>query len=137
MTKKTYHGHCHCGAVAYEAKIDADTGTTRCNCSLCTPSRFWFAIVQPEDFKLENGEDQLSDYSWIPPGKSKAHLRYRFCKTCGVRTFAEGEAGKFYAVSIATLDGFEQDANQLVESMKYVDGRHDDYKHEPAETRLL
>jgi hypothetical protein len=135
MAKKTYHGSCHCGAVTFEAGIDFDKGTTRCNCSLCTPSRFWFVIVQAEDFKLEKGEDRLSDYSWIPPGKSEAHLRYRFCKICGVRTFAEGD--KFYAVAIATLEGFEQDADQLVKSMKYVDGRHDDYKHEPAETRLL
>ena len=69
MTKKTYHGSCHCGAVAFEAKIDFDKGTTRCNCSICTKSRFWFAIIQDEDFKVEKGEDQLSNYSWIPPGK--------------------------------------------------------------------
>ena len=62
---------------------------------------------------------------------------YRFCKTCGVRTFAEGNGGKFYAVAIATLDGIEQDADQLVKSLKYNDGRHDDLKHEPADTRLL
>jgi hypothetical protein len=135
MAKKTYHGSCHCGAVAFEAKIDFAKGTTRCNCSICAKSRFWFAIVQAEDFEVEKGEDQLSDYSWIPPGKSEAHLHYRFCKTCGVRTFGDG--GKFYAVAIATLDGIEQDADQLAKSIKYVDGRHDDYKHAPADTRLL
>ena len=93
--------------------------------------------MQPENFKIEKGEDQLSDYSWIPPGKSEAHLRYRFCKTCGVRTFAQGNDGKFCAVSIAALDGIEQDADQLAGSIKYVDGRHDNYKHAPADTRLL
>ena len=137
MALKTYAGSCHCGAVAFEAKIDPDKGTTRCNCSICAKSRFWFAIVQPENFKIEKGEDQLSDYAWIPPGKSEAHLRYRFCKTCGVRTFAQGNGGKFNAVSIAALDGIEQDADQLATSIKYVDGRHDDYKHAPADTRLL
>jgi len=137
MAKKTYHGSCHCGAVAFEAKIDLDKGTTRCNCSICTKTRFWFVPVQAADFKIEKGEDQMSDYTWIPPGKSKANLHYRFCKTCGVRTFAEGNGGKYYAVAIAALDGIEQDADQVAKSIKYVDGRHDDYGHKPADTRLL
>jgi hypothetical protein len=93
--------------------------------------------VETEDFTVEKGEDQQSDYSWIPPGKSEAHLHYRFCKTCGVRTYAEGNGGKFYAVAIAMLDGIEQDTDQLAKSLKYNDGRHDDLKHEPADTRLL
>jgi hypothetical protein len=137
MTKKTYRGSCHCGAVAFETKIDFDKGTTRCNCSICTKSRFWFAFVQTEDFKVEKGEDQLFDYSWVPPGKSEAHLHYLFCKTCGVRTHAAGNGGEFYAVSIAALDGIEQDADKLAKSLKYHDGRHDDLKHEPVDTRLL
>lgn len=137
MAKKTYHGSCHCGAVAFAVRMEFDKGTTRCNCSICTKSRFWFAIVPPEDFELEKGEDQLSGYSWIPPGKSGSHLRYRFCKTCGIRIVGEGNGAKFYAVSIAALDGIEQDADQLAGTLKYNDGRHDDLKHEPADTRLL
>jgi hypothetical protein len=43
-------------------------------------ARFWFAIVQADDFKIEKGEDNLSDYTWIPPGKSKANLHYRFAR---------------------------------------------------------
>lgn len=94
-------------------------------------------MAWPEDFKVEKGENEQSDYTWIRPGKSESHLRYRFCKTCGIRTFAEGNGGKFYAVSIATLDGIEQDATELARTLKYNDGRHDDFKHEPADTRLL
>jgi hypothetical protein len=101
----------------------------------------WFAIVQADDFKIEKGGDQLSDYTWIPPGKSEANLHYRFCETCGVRVFAQGDkasaGGKFYAVAIAALDDIEQDADQVAKSIKYVDGRHDDYGHKPADTRLL
>jgi hypothetical protein len=137
MAKKTYHRSCHCGAIALEAEIDFDEGTTRCNCSICTKSRFWFAILQAEDLKVEKGEDQLPDYSWIPPGKSESHLRYRFCKTCGVRTFAEGNRRAFHAVAIAALDGIEQDADQLVRSLKFNDARHDDLTHASADTRLL
>ena len=138
MATKTYHGSCHCGAVVFEAKIDLDKGTTRCNCSLCAKTRFWFAVA--DDVKVEKGEDQLSDYTWIPSGKSEANLRYRFCKICGVRVFAQGitaSLGKFYAVAIAALDDIAPDADQVATSIKYVDGRHDDYKHKPADTRLL
>ena len=137
MAKTTYQGTCHCGTVAFEAKIDFDKGTTRCNCSICTKSRFWFAIVPPEDFKVKKGEDQQSDYTWIPPGKSESHLHYRFCKTCGVRTYAEGNGSTFYAVSIAALDGIDHDADRLAKSLTYQDGRHDDLKHAPADARLL
>lgn len=137
MTKKTYHGACHCGATAFDAALDFAQGTIRCNCSVCSKSRFWFAIVPGEDFKLTKGEEQLSDYTWIPPGKTEAHLHYRFCKHCGIRMYAEGNGGDFYAVSIATLDGIEQDADQLAATLKYNDGRNDDLKHAPADTRLL
>ena len=140
MTKKTYHGSCHCGAVAFEAKIDLDEGTTRCNCSICTKARAWFAIVKADDLTTKQGEDQLADYTWIPAGR-ESNLHYRFCKICGVRAFAQGDderlGGKFYAVAIAALDDVEKDSDQLIASIKYVDGRHDDYDHAPANTGLM
>lgn len=137
MTQKTYHGSCHCGAVAFEANIDFEKGTTRCNCSICNKSRFWFAIVPTGDFKIEKGDGALSDYTWIPTGKTESHLRYRFCKICGIRIVGEGNGGEFYAVSIAALDGIEDGADTLVKTLKFNDGRNDDLKHPPADTRLL
>jgi hypothetical protein len=141
MARKTYHGSCHCGAVAFAAKIDLDKGTTRCNCSICTKARAWFALVQADDVEIQKGEERLSDYTWIPPGRSEANLHYRFCETCGVRAFAQGDdeslGGRFYAVAIAALDDLAEDADQVARSINYVDGRHDDYKHVPADTRLM
>jgi len=137
--KKTYHGSCHCGAVRFEADIDLAKGTTRCNCSICTKARAWFAIVKADQFRMMAGADALTDYQWTPPGKPGPNLHYRFCKTCGIRPFAQGEqealGGVFYAVAIAALD--DADPDELAVSIKYVDGRHDHYDKVPEDTRLM
>lgn len=139
--KKTYHGSCHCGAVAFSAEIDLAKGTQRCNCSICTKARTWFAAVGGDELTVHKGEDNLADYSWTPPGGKKVNLHYRFCKTCGIRAFATGEeealGGTFHAVAIGALDDVEPNADQLARSIHYVDGRHDDYHEPPNDTRLM
>ncbi len=141
MAKKTYHGSWHCGAVAFTAEIELAQGTRRCNCSICTKARAWFAIVKADELTIQKGEEQLADYSWTPPGGPKVNLHYRFCKTCGIRAFARGEqedlGGTFYAVAIAALDDIQGDIDQLASSNTYVDGRHDKFSQAPADTRLM
>ena len=133
--EKKYSGSCHCGAVRFEANFDINEGTFKCNCSGCTKSRSWLAVVKPDAFRLIAGESALSDYQY---GRKTAH--HLFCKHCGVSSFDWGEdknlGGRFYAVQLACLD--DATVDELVNApITYVDGRHDNYKAAPAEVRHL
>ena len=82
-------------------------------------------------YPRENGHD----YACTSP-----FLHNRFCKTCGIRMFASGEAefmgGKFYALSVASLDNVDQE-ELAAAPMRFVDGRHDRFDQAPTDTRLL
>jgi hypothetical protein len=139
MSLKTYAGSCHCGAVRFEADIDLGEGTNRCNCSICSKARSWFALVSPDRFRWMAGADAQTEYHWAPPGRPGPNLRYCFCKTCGVRTAGQGEhgpsGGPFYFIAIASLD--DADPDELSDSIRYVDGRHDRFDRPPEDIRLM
>jgi len=131
---KTYQGSCHCGVVRYEADIDLEEGTGRCNCSVCAKRRFWGTTVRPEQFRLLSGEDGLGDYQF-----NTNSVHHRFCSTCGTPTFGHGYiaevGGAFYSVSLATLDGAEADL--AAAPVKYMDGANDNWWNPPVEIRHL
>ncbi len=138
MATQTHKGSCHCGAVRYEADLDLSKGTLRCNCSICSKARAWFAFTPADKFRLLDGESALADYQWTPPGRPQPNLHYRFCKTCGVRAFASGKDAKgndIRAIAVATLD--DADSDELAASIRYVDGLHNRFDRAPADTRLL
>lgn len=140
MTLRKYHGSCHCGAVRYEAEFDLAAGSNRCNCSLCSKARAWFLFVRGDAFRLLTGDDVLSDYRWVPPGRSEAGLTYRFCSRCGVRVYATGEleqlGGRFYALHVPTVD--DLDREELANApLRFVDNAHDRPDRAPADTRLM
>jgi hypothetical protein len=137
MGVQTYRGGCHCGGIRYAAEMDLSKGSIRCNCSLCSKSRAWFAFVPAEAFRLES-DDGGSQYRWTPPGKERPNLTYHFCENCGVRIHAEGkgpDGAATVAVQVATIEG--ADPEVLKAGIRYVDGRHDRFDREPENVEAL
>ena len=75
-------GGCHCGNVRFKVRI-RERQALECNCSICAKKGFINLIASAEDFKILQGEDQLSTYRF----NTKA-AEHRFCKTCGIHPFS-------------------------------------------------
>lgn len=137
--KRTYHGSCHCKAVTFEADIDLDQGTGKCNCTFCWKQRMWNAgQLTPDDFRLLTGAGALADY-----GKSGdwGETHQHFCRTCGIATHGHGRIEAmgdepFVSVHLAALDDLPVD-DLIAAPVHHMDGLHDAWERTPAETRHL
>lgn len=78
----THTGGCHCGRVRFEVEAPAVVDATDCNCSICRKSGFLHLIVPASDFRLLQGDDVLTTYTFNT-GAAKHH----FCSVCGVKSF--------------------------------------------------
>jgi len=121
---RVYHGGCLCGAVRYEATIDFSQGTIRCNCTLCTKAALWSIPIQPAAFQLLSGEESLTDFQ-----RNGRFAHYLFCKHCGVRSFARGDApwmgGPYVSIYVNCLD--DADLNGV--EIRHYDGLHDAWEN--------
>ncbi len=99
-----HHGGCHCGAVRYTVELDTAAQAIVCDCSICRRSGTMLSFVAPDKFTLQNGEDQLTDYTF-----NKQVIHHLFCKTCGVRSFARGAGpqGPMVAINVRCLDDID------------------------------
>jgi len=126
---KTYRGRCHCGAVTFEADLDLDQSSYRCNCSICRRTRFWPAVARSDGFRLLTGESELTEYLFNT--RKNQHF---FCRHCGVRAFGVGNdtpIGKMFGVNLGCLEGVSDEELSKV-PITYVDGLHDRWQDAPA-----
>ncbi|MBG1233455.1 GFA family protein [Aestuariivirga litoralis] len=116
MAVQHYQGGCQCGAVHYQVDVDIDK-TVTCNCSRCQRLGSVLAFTPIENFKLERGAENLTEYLF-----NTNSIHHLFCKTCGIQSYARAvtKAGvEMAAVNVNCLEGVEP--RQL--KSHHVDGR--------------
>lgn len=77
-----HRGGCHCGRVRFEAAAPAHPDIIDCNCSLCTKTGFLHLIVEKSAFRLIQGEDALTTYTF-----NTGTAKHLFCRYCGIKSF--------------------------------------------------
>ncbi|MCB1049307.1 MAG: GFA family protein [Acidobacteria bacterium] len=125
---QTYQGSCHCGAVRFEADLDLSQPSFRCNCSICRRNRFWPAIAKPDQFRLLQGQDQLTEYRF-----NTQKNQHFFCKTCGVRPFGIGNdtpIGQMIGINIGCLENVSEEQLSQI-PIVYVDGQNNRWDSKP------
>lgn len=75
-------GGCHCGSVRFEVRAPSRLTVSECNCSMCSRSAYLHLIVRKSQFRLLQGEEFLTTYTF-----NTGTARHLFCSVCGVKSF--------------------------------------------------
>ncbi|MGI9238238.1 MAG: GFA family protein [Woeseiaceae bacterium] len=78
----THAGGCHCGKVRFDVDASANIAADECNCSICAKSGHLHLIVSADDFRLLQGADDISTYTF-----NTGIAKHYFCRHCGVKSF--------------------------------------------------
>jgi len=124
MSMLTLTGSCHCRQVRFEVTVPKDVVVQECNCSICSRSGYLHLIVPKSRFKLLQGADNLTTYTF-----DTHEAKHMFCKTCGVKSFyiprsnPDGysvnlrclDQSRFEKITVEQFDGknWEQNAHML------------------------
>ena len=116
----THQGGCHCGKVRFEVTAPKELKVTECNCSICRMSGYLHLIVKKDQFRLLQGTDILTTYTF-----NTGTAQHLFCSACGVKSFyvprshPDGysinarclDAGTIGKMVITSFDGQNWEAN--------------------------
>jgi hypothetical protein len=109
-------GGCHCGAVRFEAEIEQPALAQACNCSMCEKLGFIHLIVPESRFRLTEGAERLTAYSF-----NTGVAQHLFCSTCGIKSFYRPRSNPDgWSVNARCLD----DPGALDIRIEAFDGRH-------------
>jgi hypothetical protein len=98
--------------------------------------RNWSIGIKPNEFRLVAGKDDVGEYGFTA-GSQNHHV---FCTHCGVRLYTHGYVkeigGDYVSVALAAIDDLPP-AELAAAPVRYMNGRDNDWFHEPAEHRHL
>ena len=97
-------GSCHCGQIRFEVE-GAPKEVMECNCSICSRKGALMWFVPRDQLRLLTPESAMSTYTF-----NKHVIQHRFCPTCGVHPFGEGQdpkGNRMAAINARCLEGLD------------------------------
>jgi hypothetical protein len=123
MSKKLFHGSCHCGKIKYQVNIDLTKGSGKCDCTFCRKNSFWSYKAKAKNFQWLQGQETSTKYSSNPTIGD-----YIFCSTCGTMPFGITVKSEWTEVGATiNLSTFDDISTEELNSMPitYIHDRTD------------